>query len=96
MLWELDITSVAGVLITCLFYARRETWLRGIPIQEGNNFFLGFTNFVNEKAMRKLLKEKGPLVQFKVLNRKILFIADGKLAKTALRDIQGKVKMMID
>ena len=37
-----------------------------------------------------LINEKGPIVQFSVMNRKILFIADKTLARTALRDITGK------
>lgn len=37
-----------------------------------------------------MLKEKGPLVQFKVAGQKVLFIADKTIARAVLRDIHGK------
>jgi cytochrome P450 len=64
-------------------------WLPGIPIQEANSI-LGYTKLTNEQATQKMLREKGPLVQYKAFGRNLLFIADKKLAKTVLRDVTGK------
>jgi hypothetical protein len=64
-------------------------WIDGVPIQEPNSI-IGYTDFTNEKAAKRLLREKGPLVQYQVLGRQILQIADKELARLALRDVTGK------
>jgi hypothetical protein len=66
------------------------SWIAGIPILESNNWLLGFTNFVNHRAITKMLREKGPVVQFHVLGRPVISVADKTLARKVLRDVNGK------
>jgi cytochrome P450 len=84
----LFLTSVVASTVY-LYYFPNVPWLPGIPVQGGNSI-LGYTKVGNEQAALKMLKEKGPLVQFKSYGRYLLFIADKELARTALRDVVGK------
>jgi cytochrome P450 len=81
--------GLAAVSCFYHYYFPPLKWLKGIPVQEPNSI-IGYTDFTNEKAAKKMLREKGPLAQYQVLGRQVLAIADKELARAALRDITGK------
>jgi cytochrome P450 len=82
--------SGAILAITWINLTPPLAWLPNVPIQESSSFLFGYTKFLQEKTTRKMLADKGPVVQFQVFGRKVLFIADKNLARAALRDITGK------
>lgn len=64
--------------------------IQGIPVIKSDSFLNGFTNFRDEWTMTSIFEQYGPLVQSKLYGQNVLFIADPKLARLALRDVKGK------
>jgi cytochrome P450 len=98
MLFSLDIvTAIVVVWVSLIMYACYFVWKRvsfkpipGIPVVKHDSFLNGFTKFRDEWTMSSVFEKYGPLVQGKLYGENVLFIADPKLAKLALRDVKGK------
>lgn len=73
-----------------LTYFPNIPWLPKVPIQEANNTILGLTTFADHKVGMGILRKHGPVAQYAAFGKKVLFIADKELAKSALKDIHGK------
>lgn len=85
-----------SILLFSLFFlfllgSRSSHPLPNIPVIR-DHWLFGISNFVDAKKMKKILTERGKdgLLQFFFMGHKILVIGDKKLAKIALKEINGK------
>lgn len=64
--------------------------LSEIPIVPFDSFFMGFTKFRQEKTMVGMFEKLGLIFQGKCYGQNILFVADPKIARIALKEVKGK------